>query len=133
MRIRVRRRAQLQIREARTWWAENRSDTPRAIERELEQTLARLSRFQFLGATVPQPRIEGIRRTYLRHVHYFLYYRVTSEAIEILAFWHASPWRSGTQAEERRRPSKPRRHPYVGCRGTVAAPRGEPGGWHGAA
>jgi plasmid stabilization system protein ParE len=90
MQIRVRRRAQLQIREARAWWAANRSDAPLAIERELEQTLRRLSEFPLAGAPFPRSRIEGIRRSYLRHVHYHLYYRVTSDAVEILAFWHAS-------------------------------------------
>ena len=90
MRIRVRRRAQLHTREARAWWAANRSDAPLAIEREMEQTLRRLSEFPLIGTPLPHSRIEGLRRSSLRHIHYHIYYRVTSDTVEILAFWHAS-------------------------------------------
>ena len=90
MKIRVRRRAQRQIREARAWWAVNRPEAPLAVERELEQTLKRLSEFPLAGSLFPRSRIDGIRQSYLRHIHYHLYYRVTSDAVEILALWHAS-------------------------------------------
>jgi hypothetical protein len=39
--------------------------------------------------------LRGVRRVHLARIRYHLYYRATSSAVEVLAFWHA---RRGTGA-----------------------------------
>lgn len=88
MRIRVTRSAAAQIQEAAIWWAENRPLVPRAIEEELERSFALLALQPTIGACARSEQIRGVRRIHLSRIHYYLYYRVSAGAIDILAFWH---------------------------------------------
>jgi plasmid stabilization system protein ParE len=88
--IRLTRRAAAQIDEAARWWADNRPAAPGAIAEDLEQGYALIAVHPRIGASARSPRLRGVRRILLNRINYYLYYRETSEAIDVLAFWHAS-------------------------------------------
>ena len=90
MPIRITRRASEQIREAVNWWLGNRPDAPDALEEELRQAFDLIAQRPNIGARATNERLAGVRRIHLSRVHYFLYYRVSSTEIEILALWHSS-------------------------------------------
>lgn len=79
-----------QIEEAAIWWADHRPFAPRAIEEELERSFALLSIQPAIGARARNERLKGVRRLHLSRIHYYLYYRVSTEAVDVLAFWHTS-------------------------------------------
>jgi plasmid stabilization system protein ParE len=41
-----------------------------------------------IGSRVETPRSELVRRLYLGRIHYFVYYRVQGNILEVVAFWH---------------------------------------------
>ena len=88
--IRVARGAAAEIDEAADWWELNRVAAPGAIADEIQRALALIRNQPRIGAVARNPRLPGVRRVHLSRVHYHLYYRVTPEAIEVLAFWHTS-------------------------------------------
>lgn len=88
--IEVTHRAAAQIEEAATWWESNRPAAPGAIYEELERVLALLSDQPSVGARARSVKLAGVRRVHLSRIHYHLYYRVTTKAVEVLAFWHAA-------------------------------------------
>ena len=95
MRIRIRKRAAEQIREADALWREHRSRTE-LLRQEIDRVLTLLGETPHLGARASQ--WPHIRRFYLRRVGYFIYYRIGEEHVDVLAFWHeargTSPWGS---------------------------------------
>jgi plasmid stabilization system protein ParE len=84
--------AATQIADAESWWRANRLSAPDALTDELNRTLDDLDVFPDAGQPVPDAKLRGVRRIYIKRVHYHLYFRVTNDrrAIDILAFWHAS-------------------------------------------
>jgi len=88
--IKVTRRAAAQIQEAASWWLANRPKAPEALEEELRRALNLISQQPGVGARTANVKLEGVRRIYLSRVRYFVYYRVRSTRIEVLALWHAS-------------------------------------------
>lgn len=90
--IRIVRRAAREITEAREWWRANRPAAPEALEEELRRGLALTAQQPHIGPRARNAKLAGVRRVYLSCIRYHLYYRVrpSSEAVEVLAFWHAS-------------------------------------------
>lgn len=88
--IRVSSRAATQIEEVAKWWAVNRPAAPGAVHQELERAFSLLSLQPGLGARALNTCLEGVRRLHLSRIHYYLYYRVTGQAVEVLALWHTS-------------------------------------------
>jgi plasmid stabilization system protein ParE len=88
--IRVSARAAAQIEQAAAWWEENRPSAPGAIRSDVAEILVILAVQPGIGAPARRGRAQGIRRASLSRIHYNLYYRVSSGAIEVLAFWHMS-------------------------------------------
>lgn len=86
--LRVTHRAAREISEASAWWAANRSEAPGAFREELERAFDLLATYPGVGARALNARLPGVRRIHLSKVRHHLYYRVSSEAVEILAFWH---------------------------------------------
>jgi plasmid stabilization system protein ParE len=41
-----------------------------------------------VGSKVETSRSEVVRRLYLGQIHYFEYYRVWGNTLEVVAFWH---------------------------------------------
>jgi plasmid stabilization system protein ParE len=79
------------IAEAAEWWAANRPKAPDAFVADFESARQLIASHPGIGARARNVKLEGVRRVHLARVHYYLYYRVTSEpAIEVLALWHTS-------------------------------------------
>ena len=88
--LRVTRRAAREIREAASWWTENRLAAPRAFREDLERAFELLSLYPGIGARARSPRLSRVRRIHLSRIGYDLYYRPTGSRVDIVAFWHAS-------------------------------------------
>lgn len=90
LQIKVSRDAQAQIEEAAAWWAKNRPFAPGAVRQDLDRILGLLSVEPGIGARAPRAKLQGIRRVTLSRIGYYVYYRVSGDALEVLAFWHTS-------------------------------------------
>jgi plasmid stabilization system protein ParE len=90
--VRITGSAARAIAEAASWWTVNRPNAPDAFVTELERALQLIAVHPGIGARATNVRLAGARRIHLARVRYHLYCRVTgaSDAIEVLALWHAS-------------------------------------------
>jgi len=88
--VKVSARAALQIRRAAEWWAENRPAAPGAIRIDIGEALALLAEQPGIGAVYEGARTKGVRRLLVGRIRYFIYYRATQDALEVLAVWHVS-------------------------------------------
>lgn len=88
--IRVSQRALSQIEEAAEWWARNRPSAPNAIHHDVAEMLDVLCTQPGIGAPARRSRAKGVRRVTLARVRYYIYYRVSGEFVDVLAFWHTS-------------------------------------------
>jgi len=88
--IKVSPRASTQIEEAAEWWAANRSTAPGAVRQDVAEILALLCAQPGIGTPARQSRMRGVRRAGLPRIRYYLYYRVSGGALEVLAFRHMS-------------------------------------------
>jgi len=55
---------------------------------DLRGALELLVREPGIGSKVETSRSELVRRLYLGRIHYFVYYRVRGNTLEVVAFWH---------------------------------------------
>jgi plasmid stabilization system protein ParE len=90
LRVKISPRAALQIRRAAQWWIENRPAAPGAIGEDVGESLKLLAEQPGIGTKYTGARVGTVRRLFVGRVGYFLYYRVSGDALEVLAFWHAS-------------------------------------------
>jgi len=90
LRVKVSARAASQIRKAAEWWAENRAAAPGAIRIDIGEALALLAEQPGIGALYEGARTKGVRRLLVGRIRYFIYYRATQDALEVLAVWHVS-------------------------------------------
>jgi len=88
LQVRIKPRAERQIEAAAAWWAENRPAAPGAVMADLRGALDMLILEPGIGSKVETPRSETVRRLYLGRIHYFVYYRVRRNMLEVVAFWH---------------------------------------------
>jgi plasmid stabilization system protein ParE len=82
--------AHAQLRQAQDWWNLNRPEAPGYIDEEFGRALVTLQEYPRAGNIDPGFPNGTVRRLYLRRIHYFLYYRVQEQMLEIVAFWHTS-------------------------------------------
>ena len=90
MKVRVTKRAQAQIDRAATWWDDNRPLAPEAFDEDLSEAFSLLSVEPSIGVPVTNAHAHGVRRLHLARIHYFLYYRVHAEEVQVLRIWHTS-------------------------------------------
>lgn len=90
LRVRVSARAASHIRRAAEWWAEHRTAAPGAVRKDIGEALALLAQQPGIGSPYDGAKVKDVRRLLLGRIRYFIYYRVTPEAIEVLAVWHVS-------------------------------------------
>ena len=90
MKVRVTRRAQTQIDRAATWWDDNRPLAPEAFDEDLAEAFSLLSAQPRIGVPVTNARTPEVKRLHLARIHYFLYYRVRGEEVQVLRIWHTS-------------------------------------------
>ena len=88
----VTRSAELAIREASVWWAQNRPSAPAALIEELQRAFALISVQPEIGARALNTSLPGVRRVLVARIRYYLYYRRSPSGtqVEILALWHTS-------------------------------------------
>ena len=90
LRIEITDRAQTHIAVAAAWWAENRPAAPDALHQELDRVLGLLCVQPEIGIRARRATLSGVRRVTLTRIRYYLYYRVTDDALQVLALWHTS-------------------------------------------
>jgi plasmid stabilization system protein ParE len=90
LRIEVTDEARVQIAAAVRWWAENRPSAPGAVLEDLDRILALLAAQPALGTRARRAKLAGVRRVMLSRIHYYVYYRVAGETLQVLALWHTS-------------------------------------------
>jgi plasmid stabilization system protein ParE len=90
LRVKVSARASSHVRMAAEWWAQNRPAAPGAVRTDIGDALALLAEQPGIGATYEGARTPGVRRLLVGRVRYFIYYRATRDALEVLAVWHVS-------------------------------------------
>ncbi|WP_415149089.1 type II toxin-antitoxin system RelE/ParE family toxin [Piscinibacter sp.] len=83
-------RAAAQVRQAATWWQENRAAAPGAVATDFREAIALLAEQPGIGARYEGARTPGVRRLYLSRIKYFVYYLSSDEQLRVLAFWHES-------------------------------------------
>ena len=82
--------AEQHILAATAWWSQHRPAAPDAVLEDVDHALE-LPRVQpDLGTRARIATLPGVRRITLTRIRYYLYYRVTSETLQVLALWHAS-------------------------------------------
>lgn len=57
---------------------------------DVEAALALLVEEPGIGAKVKTARSDIVRRLYLIRIRYFIYYHVSGQFLDVVAFWHAS-------------------------------------------
>ena len=80
----------MHIERAATWWDQNRPLAPGALDEEIAEAFSLLISQPAIGAPALNAKAKGVRRIHLARVHYYLYYRIRREEIEVLALWHTS-------------------------------------------
>jgi len=90
LQIKVSQGALAQIEEAAAWWARNRPLAPGAVREDLDRILGLLSVEPGIGARARRAKLRGVRRVTLSRIRYYVYYRVSEDALEVLALWHSS-------------------------------------------
>ena len=90
MKVRVTKRAQAQIDRAAAWWDDNRPLAPEAFEEDLSEAFSLLSVEPGIGVPVTNARTPDVKRLHLARIHYFVYYRVRGEEVQVLRIWHTS-------------------------------------------
>jgi len=80
------------IRQAETWWRDNREAAPNAVRLELQRAFGLIAAHPRIGSRAKNVRLPDVRRIYLPTIKYHLYYHVigSPEYVEIVALWHKS-------------------------------------------
>jgi plasmid stabilization system protein ParE len=90
LRVEITENAQAQISAAAEWWAKNRSAAPDAVGDDLDRMVELLRLQPAIGTTARRATLSDVHRVTLSRIRYYVYYRVTEDAIQVLAFWHTS-------------------------------------------
>lgn len=94
LRLRIARRAAVEIERAEQWWLENRPAAPEALRADLKGALTLLLRQPGVGVKVGNTRLTGVRRLHLGRIRYFVFYRVHDDELVVLSVWHSNRRRS---------------------------------------
>src|SRR2546422_7699982 len=87
--IKVTPRADRQIQKAASWWLANRPKAREAFKEELRRGFDLISQQPGVGSRATNLKLEGVLRIHLSRIRYFLYYRVRTSRVEVLALWHS--------------------------------------------
>ena len=90
--VRISPQAARHIREAKTWWIENRPSVPTALVDDVEDGLELIAHIPGVGEPVHHSTIQGVRRLLLSRIRYHVYYLPDPDGdfVDVLAFWHTS-------------------------------------------
>ena len=92
VRVKLSRRAQMQVNEIHRWWKRNRPAAPKLFREELGHAIEVLAHFPLQGVPYIEPEVPGLRRLLLMRTSYHLYYSIRDEGnlVVIEALWHAA-------------------------------------------
>ena len=90
LRLRVVPNAEREIREAGAWWHANRPAARDLFRRELTRGFALITTHPEIGSRARDLEFPGVRRLHLSRIHYYLYYSVAGDTVEVLGLWHTS-------------------------------------------
>ena len=79
----------LEIEAVRSWWREHRDKAPNAVDDDLVELVERLE----AGAEQVGTRarnMPGVRRVLLPRIRYYVYFRISADAVHLAALWHSS-------------------------------------------
>ena len=78
------------IRDAKSWWRENRLAAPNAVHEELERAFSLITFQPGVGGRASDVDLPGVRRISLPKIKYQLYYRIlpSPERVQVVALWH---------------------------------------------
>ena len=68
----------------------NRPAASGAVRIDIGEALVLLARQPGFGTAYEGARTKGVRRLLVGRIRYFIYYRITPEALEVLAVWNVS-------------------------------------------
>ena len=88
--LRTSLRAERQIQVARHWWLQNRDKAPEAFDEELVRARNVILDAPHAGKPSRTRHGKLIRRLTLERIHYYLYYRVERDRVQLLSLWHTS-------------------------------------------
>jgi plasmid stabilization system protein ParE len=60
------------------------------LDEELAEAFSLLTAQPGIGVSALNTRANDVRRVLLARVHYYLYYRVRGDEVQVLALWHTS-------------------------------------------
>jgi plasmid stabilization system protein ParE len=60
------------------------------VRTDIGVALALLAEQPGIGTAYQTARAQGIRRLFVGRIRYFIYYRATSDTLQVLAVWHVS-------------------------------------------
>jgi len=60
------------------------------VNEELAEAFKLLAAQPAIGVPALNVKTRGVRRVHLARIHYYLYYRVYVDEVQILALWHTS-------------------------------------------
>ena len=83
----IKARARREIERLALWWSENRLAAPGHVRLDVEDTLFVLVRHPALGQKVETGRPIQVRRYLMDRTHYWLYFRVKNDVVEVLSVW----------------------------------------------
>jgi plasmid stabilization system protein ParE len=86
----VSRRAAREIERVVQWWEVNRPAASGAVRQDLQAALNLLLLHPDIGARVHRASSTDVRRLHLDRIHYWVYYRVRQNRLEVLSVWHSS-------------------------------------------
>lgn len=88
--LHVTRRAAAEIERHAEWWSKNRPAAPGAIRKDLRAAFRVLKEHPGMGGLVGEASSPDIRRFYVDRIHYWVYFRVRGDRLEILSVWHSA-------------------------------------------
>ena len=88
--LHISRRAAAEIERIVQWWAANRPAAPGAVRSDLKVALDLLLVQPDIGSAVEEASSPDVRRFHLDRIHYWVYYRVRENRLEVVSVWHSS-------------------------------------------
>ena len=91
MKLRLARRAVAEAKKIKTWWRNNRPDSPDLFEQELDDVLARIAaKGGRIGSLYEEASLEvPVRKVLLPKTNNHVYYAVEGDEIVVISIWGA--------------------------------------------
>lgn len=100
MKLRLARRAVAEAKQIKSWWRNNRPDSPELFEHELDAVLARIAaKGGMIGSLYEEASLEVlVRKVLLPKTNNHVYYAVEGDEIVVISIWGAPKEGARTEA-----------------------------------